>query len=430
MENFNNPDNEMYNERDIYLMAKYIVLADKFMDRYENKSFLSDIERKQIEKEIKETNDVVDEWNTSGKDNEELLEEHDFFKEDVYFQDALDTFTKMGGTYKYYPPNKYANEEYIYDKEKFDDAELYEAIYLEFDAFKKNKEIITSVMKDIEFDVDKSKEYVEEEDAKQKELSDIFTQIDEKMAKRIVKQYNGNSDSNYYTYIKLVNDYNKIDDLLNRMGGVYMIDETIDRYNTVETAATEAFYDKIKYKLNFTDKYLSVKWNEGKNYYSIKYDGTSEGLYTAIKEYNKKYKSKIDNEFPNILEHSVKEFCETRKLMPELLDAFETLSRDYYKLDGKLIAPKAENMMEFFADKNRIVTNKRTRCMGKYVFYVGIREIGHGVRRFGNYRKDYLYGRPLAAKRVLQAYDILRAKVKDIVVENGNGKEKTNEIMK
>ena len=426
MEELNQAANQKFSKRDIYLMAKYVTLADYFDDFYDNKQEISPSVFDTLEKNKQEIQDIVEEWNTSKCSNIEEMCEHDFL--DDFDREKVDkTYEDMGGRMNYYPATFYDPPEYeIVDEDLYADAEEIERVGTEMENMEGNVSSIKYFMDELHLDIDKSEEYVNViEKSGDKEYLNP-SEMDEELAKQVVKQYHEvMTHPECETYLTMIIDYHKAHDALNEVRLFDSIDEKKDLESVIRNAQFRHLW-KNNSKLTFTDDMVNISWDTDTHHeYEIKYDGTAKGFYEAMKEkrgdrpLNPNRKDK--NMFADVLERDIQDLCVRREKLPAVLDNFYNLAQDYKRLHGENLLPELKERMEIFESKENILKKDREYPhFGNNKFYW---LVGDLQKSLANFTKDTdLRWKFVAAKRLLNAYHVLQSKAKKISVENSNEK--------
>lgn len=429
-------------KRQFYLMAKYVVvgheLAEMAAGRIEGGDTLYNY--------MREADNIVDELNTSSL--KDFYQEHDFEAERAEHAEVLEEMMAMGGHYHYYRSNSwYEPDEEDYDEEKYEQARQFLTLDWELsNTFIDNTDHILekAPMLSDTYYAEKLVEAMETlDDAKFL----VPVPIDKALAKTIWENYR-NDDiplKERQAYFSMIVEVDKMDDLLcsgNTGFSVTASDrEKIDEM--VKSTVYLCYSYKFSTKVDITDNKVTLLWDDKEKIISedthdenkkieLAYDGTMEGLRKACKDFEKEHgvhkfkKGKYD--FIEVLERDLKRAINEVKNLPDILYGMQHMAKEYIENNGEKIVPDIAKDMKIIseADIDDVLDSKDNTEYWKKITTNRLKRfvdsINYKLMEYGNTYGDELYKRPVAAKRVLRAYQILNGmQPKNITPEYSQG---------
>lgn len=416
-----------FTKRQFYLMAKYVSvgheLAEMAAGRIEGGDTLYNY--------MQEANNIVDELNTSSL--KDFYQEHDFEAERAEHADVLEEMIAMGGYYHHYRSNSwYEPDEEDYDEEKYELARQFLTLDWELsNTFIDNMNHILEkapILSDTYY-AEKLVEAIETLDDR-KFL--VPTPIDKTLAKTIWENYRNDEipPKERQAYFSMIVEADKMSNLLYHGNTSFTVmasdKEKIDKM--VKDNVRLCFSYKFTTKVDISSKKVTILWDdkeknisedthdEGKKIELI-YDGTMEGLRKACKDFKKEHGvwglKKAKYNFIEQMERDLNRAINEINHLPDILYSMQHMANTYIKTNGELIVPDIAKDMKIISetDMNDVLNGKdntkywekiTTNTLKRFVD-----SVNYKLMKYGNMYGDKLYKRPVAAKRVLKAYQVL-----------------------
>ena len=425
-------------KREFYLMAKYVMLTDGLLEDASSPHFMNSGEKVRLDKTETEIKNILEELNTSGRDYYgERLKEHDFVNADD--EKIQERFKKMGGYFKYYPATKDSPPEYVYNEAQYESAEMYQVISEQEENISYNRSLIEKEMARMGADINKSAEYVGAVDLLDDRVFLEESVVDRKRAEKICRR---EKNTNFpmkerLPYLEILMTTNAVYDKMKEMSlyndRTLLFASDTEKINTVINEVVKK--EKNDMKFSIKDNVLRVNWqyDYGKRrQVSIPFDGTLTGFIKSCETSDKRDKCYYwKNESGNFLDNIVsiaKNVDKCKDFIRAGVFNIHTLASSYMKNEGSKFVPSiAETMKKLSNCKVEDAVNGKNEEWNKQtaaLLHSYAWRLKDGMERVGREHKDTLWYRPVAAKRVLDAYRVMtEVMAKEIKIEQGKGKE-------
>ena len=429
-------------KRQFYLMAKYVSveheLSEMAAGRIEGRNVLYDY--------MEEADNIIDELNTSS--TKELYQEHEFDEERAEHADIIEEMMSMGGHYQYYRSNSwYEPDEEDYDEEKYETARRF--LTLDWELSNTFNDNINHMLEKAPMLSDKyyAMKLVDAMETLDDKKFLVPMPIDKNLAKAIWDNYRNDElpPKERQAYFSLIAEANKAMNVLFSKNTDYSVTASDkDKINEmVDSAMRLCFYYKFNTKFEVTDDKVTIFWDDKEKIISdnspkieLEYDGTMQGLLNTCRKFKKEQgrhflrRSKYD--FIEQMERRLNSAVEEVKYLPDMLYTMQKLANVYVETGGEKVVPSVAKEMDIISKTNMddVLNGKDTTEFWKktttYGLFRMIETINYRLMKYGNTYGDELYKRPVAARRVLEAYQVLNGvQTKNLTPDYKNGNSNT-----